>query len=81
MDFSGTGLLPDPDAHCGDWRIREVTAGREHLHSIADVFDDRSDEIWIDMFHLGPTGNRRIAAAMLEHRQDPRPRPASATQP
>ncbi len=52
--------------------VQRSTDLHDKLYFIADVFDDVPGEIWIDMFHVNPDGNRLVANAMLEAiRQDP----------
>ncbi|MBI4240696.1 MAG: SGNH/GDSL hydrolase family protein [Candidatus Rokubacteria bacterium] len=39
---------------------------RSHLYYIADVFNANSDDIYIDMFHYGPEGNRLVAQRIYQ---------------
>lgn len=51
----------------GQRRAKDRLSGREHenVYYLGDVFDDRSEDIFIDQTHIGPQANDIIAQAMM----------------
>lgn len=45
--------------------VREQVPDTPHLHYLGDLFDAEPAFTWIDMAHITPEGNRRVAQAML----------------
>jgi lysophospholipase L1-like esterase len=47
-------------------KIERDSIGYQNLYYIADVFDQKKDQIWIDWEHVTPVGNQLVARSMLD---------------